>query len=134
MYARTMLVEAAWQGVRGPGPLRGFYQRVSARRGNHIAAVAVACKLAVIVWHMLQKGEDYAGDRRSTAWLRSMATKPAYRPSALSGLREFQHESVSMVSSAVVENTIHPWIGWLCEQVASHPENKPDALDLSLDG
>jgi transposase len=62
-HARTMLVEGAWQAVRGPGPLRGFYQRVSARRGSHIAAVAVARKLAVIVWHMLQKGEDYAGVR-----------------------------------------------------------------------
>ena len=58
-----MLVEAAWQAVRGPGPLRAFYQRVSARRGTHIAAVAVARKLAVIVWHMLTKGEDYAGVR-----------------------------------------------------------------------
>ena len=28
-HARTMLVEAAWQAVRGPGPLRAFYQRVS---------------------------------------------------------------------------------------------------------
>ncbi|MHB0670896.1 IS110 family RNA-guided transposase [Roseomonas mucosa] len=62
-HARTMLVEAAWQAVRGPGPLRAFYQRVSARRGTHIAAVAVARKLAVIVWHMLTKGEDYAGVR-----------------------------------------------------------------------
>jgi hypothetical protein len=25
---RTMLVEAAWQAVRGPGPLRAFFQRV----------------------------------------------------------------------------------------------------------
>lgn len=62
-HARALLVEAAWQAVRGPGPLRAFYQRVAARRGNHIAAVAVARKLAVIVWHMLQKGEDYAGVR-----------------------------------------------------------------------
>jgi transposase len=46
-HARTMLVEAAWQAVRGPGPLRAFYQRVSSRRGNHVAAVAVARKLAV---------------------------------------------------------------------------------------
>jgi transposase len=59
-HARTMLVEAAWQAVRSPGPLRGFYQRIAARRGNHIAAVAVARKLAVIVWHMLTRGEDYA--------------------------------------------------------------------------
>jgi hypothetical protein len=62
-HARTMLVEAAWQAVRGPGPLRAFYQRVSARRGNHIAAVAVARKLVVILWHMLTKGDDYAGVR-----------------------------------------------------------------------
>jgi transposase len=62
-HARTMLVEAAWQAVRGPGPLRAFYQRVAARRGNHIAAVAVARKLTVIAWHMLTKGEDYSGVR-----------------------------------------------------------------------
>ena len=59
-HARTMLVEAAWQAVRGPGPLRAFYQRIARRRGNHIAAVAVARKLAVIVWHLLRHGEDYA--------------------------------------------------------------------------
>ena len=59
-HARTMLVEAAWQAVRGPGPLRAFFQRVSTRRGPHIAAVAVARKLAVIIWHLLTRGEDYA--------------------------------------------------------------------------
>jgi transposase len=59
-HARTMLVEAAWQAVRGPGPLRAFYERIGRRRGNHIAAVAVARKLAVIVWHLLRHGEDYA--------------------------------------------------------------------------
>jgi transposase len=59
-HARTMLVEAAWQAVRGPGPLRAFYQRIARRRGNHIAAVAVARKLAVIVRHLLRRGEDYA--------------------------------------------------------------------------
>jgi hypothetical protein len=59
-HARTMLVEAAWQAVRGPGPLRAFYERVARRRGVHIAAVAVARKLAVIIWHLLRKSEDYA--------------------------------------------------------------------------
>ena len=59
-HARTMLVEAAWQAVRGPGPLRAFFQRVSGRRGPHVAAVALARKLAVIIWHLLTRGEDYA--------------------------------------------------------------------------
>jgi transposase len=58
-HARTMLVEAAWQAVRGPGPLRAFYERVRGRRGTHVAAVAVARKIAVIVWHLLTREEDY---------------------------------------------------------------------------
>jgi transposase len=61
--ARFLLVEAAWQAVRAPGPLRAFYQRVRARRGNHVAAVAVARKLVILIWHMLSKGEDYAWTR-----------------------------------------------------------------------
>jgi transposase len=59
-HARTMLVEAAWQAVRGPGPLRAFFQCISSRRGPHVAAVAVARKLCVIIWHLLTRGEDYA--------------------------------------------------------------------------
>lgn len=58
--AGHLLVEAAWQTVRAPGPLRAFYERVRARRGNHIAVVAVARKLTVIIWHLLTKGEEYA--------------------------------------------------------------------------
>lgn len=37
-----MLVEVAWAAARSPGPLRAFYQRLAARRGRYIAAVATA--------------------------------------------------------------------------------------------
>jgi transposase len=37
---RHTLVEAAWAAVRSPGPLRAFYERVRARRGAQVAAVA----------------------------------------------------------------------------------------------
>ncbi len=57
--APRMLVEAAWAATRSPGPLRAFFQRIAARRGKHIAAVATARKLAMIVWHMLTKEADY---------------------------------------------------------------------------
>jgi hypothetical protein len=57
---RHVLVEAAWHAARTAGPLRAFHQRVAARRGGNIATVAVARKLAVIAWHMLSRGEDYA--------------------------------------------------------------------------
>ena len=46
--------------MRTPGPLRAFCERVRARRGAQIAAVAVARKLAVLSWHMLTREEDYA--------------------------------------------------------------------------
>ncbi len=48
-HARGRLVEAAWAAARSPGPLRAFYQRIAARRGKHIAAVATARKLAMII-------------------------------------------------------------------------------------
>ena len=59
-HARGMLVEAAWSASKAPGPLRAFYQRVRARRGMQVAAVATARKLAVLCWHLIIKGEDYA--------------------------------------------------------------------------
>jgi transposase len=63
--ARAMLVEAAWRAIRTPGPLRAFGERVRARRGAPIAAVAVARKLLVLCWHLLTKEEDYAFQRPS---------------------------------------------------------------------
>jgi transposase len=58
-HARGMLVEAAWAAGRAPGPLRAFFLRVRARRGQHVAAVATARKIAILIWHLLRKGESY---------------------------------------------------------------------------
>ncbi|MDP9257843.1 MAG: IS110 family transposase [Actinomycetota bacterium] len=62
---RHVLVEAAWHATRTPGPLRAFHDRIASRRGANVATVAVARKLAVIAWHMLSHGEDYAFARPS---------------------------------------------------------------------
>jgi hypothetical protein len=34
-----------------------------ARRGQHVAAVATTRKLAVLIWHLLSKGESYVWAR-----------------------------------------------------------------------
>ncbi len=60
--ARHVLVEAAWSAIKTPGPLRAFYQRVSARRGAQIAIVAAARKLA----SSLASSHQPAGLRVST--------------------------------------------------------------------
>lgn len=62
-HARAMLVESVWSLVSAPGPLRAFFQRIATKRGKQVAAVATARKLAVLIWHMLTKGEDYAWTR-----------------------------------------------------------------------
>lgn len=58
-HARAMLVEAAWAAARAPGPLRAFFLRIRARRGQQVAAVATARKMAVLVWHLLSRDADY---------------------------------------------------------------------------
>jgi transposase len=57
---RHVLVEAAWVAIRQPGPLRAFYERVRARRGAQVAAVATARKMASLFWCLLIRGQDYA--------------------------------------------------------------------------
>jgi transposase len=64
-HARAMLVEAAWAAAKAPGPLHAFFVRIRAKRGHQVAAVAVARKLAVLVWHMLTKQADYLWARPS---------------------------------------------------------------------
>jgi transposase len=59
-HARHVLVEAGWQAMRTPGPLRAFGERIRARKGSQVAAVAVARKIATIAWQMLRRDQDYA--------------------------------------------------------------------------
>jgi transposase len=82
-HARGMLVEAAWAAARAPGPLRAFFLRVRARRGPHVAAVATARKLAVLIWHLLRKGESYLWARPAlhARKLRDLELKAGHKPS-----------------------------------------------------
>ena len=57
--ARWLLIEAAQHLKSAPSPLRALYDRIARKRGHNVAVVAVARKLAELVWHLLTKGEDY---------------------------------------------------------------------------
>ena len=63
--ARWALVEAAWSVIQQPGPLHAFHERIRARRGNKIAVVACARKLAALFWCLLTRDEDYAHQQPS---------------------------------------------------------------------
>lgn len=58
--ARRMLVEAAWSAKTAPGPMRAFFNRMQKKHGAAAAAVATARKLAVMIWHILTSGKEYA--------------------------------------------------------------------------
>jgi len=57
--ARWLLVEAAQAMALGSCPLAGTYHRVKVRKGHNKAIVALARKIAVVVWHILKKGQPY---------------------------------------------------------------------------
>jgi transposase len=57
---RWLLIEAAHHTVRFDPELRQDYQRLKFRRGNAVAKVAIARKLAVRMYWMLRSGADYA--------------------------------------------------------------------------
>jgi transposase len=60
---RWLLVEAAWRLLRTTNPaaqpLRAWAERLAARRGRSIAAVALARRLAGILYAMWRDGSDY---------------------------------------------------------------------------
>jgi len=69
---RTLLVEAAWSILRyeheATRPLRDWALRIAARRGKRIAAVALARKLAGILYAMWRDGSEFGQPtRRRTA-------------------------------------------------------------------
>jgi transposase len=54
---RWALVEAAQHSVRGGGPLREDFERITRRRGKKIAKVAVARKILTLCYYGLRDGE-----------------------------------------------------------------------------
>jgi transposase len=63
--ARHMLGETAWSVAQTPGPLRTFFERIRARKGPQVAAIATARKLAALFWCLLTREQDYAFARPS---------------------------------------------------------------------
>lgn len=57
--ARWMLVQAAQQVGKHPGPLGHFFRRLAKKKNRNVAVVAVARKLAAIGWQMLKQREPY---------------------------------------------------------------------------
>jgi len=64
---RSLLVEAAWRVLRttdsAAAPLRAWADRIAQRRGRSVAAVALARRLAGILYAMWRDGTAYRAPR-----------------------------------------------------------------------
>lgn len=58
-WLRWIMVEAAQVAVRTSVPVRQYFERLQKRKHRNVAIVAVARKLLVAVWAMLQHGECF---------------------------------------------------------------------------
>lgn len=59
-WLRTVLVQAAWAAVKVKGSyLHSFYHRLAARRGSKRAIFAVAHRILIAIYHMLNKQESF---------------------------------------------------------------------------
>lgn len=60
-YVRAMLVQASWQilRLRGDDPLKTWASAIAKRRGKRIAVVALARRLAGVLWAMWRDGTVY---------------------------------------------------------------------------
>jgi transposase len=71
-HARAMLVQAAWALLRsgrqhGNDPIRVWGHRIAKRRGNNVAAIAVARRLAGVLWAMCRDGTFYSARDQAAA-------------------------------------------------------------------
>jgi transposase len=65
-HARWMMVQAAQQLDKHPGPLGNFFRRLAAKKHRNIAVVATARKLVCIAVMMLKRNEPYRYAQPST--------------------------------------------------------------------
>ena len=79
-HARWLLVQAAQHAALHPGPIGAFFRRIAKKKNRNVAVVAVAHKLVVLAWHMLNNNEPYRYAQPKTlqaklSRLRILATK-----------------------------------------------------------
>jgi transposase len=88
-YLRAMLVQASWSLARSASPddpLRVWYEATAERRGKRVAVVALARKLAGVLWALWRHDTVYdpqSHGRRAERGLRSHAEQIQFQADAL---------------------------------------------------
>ena len=111
--------------MRQPGPLRAFGERIRARKGAQVAAVAVARKLACLAWQLLTNEEDYAFARPSLvrAKLRrvELDAGAAHRPKRHDGQAVYASEVARQAERELVSQAEAAYRRLIADWKASSP-------------
>jgi hypothetical protein len=75
---RWALVEASWQAVRSNPSWRAEYDRLCKRKHQNQAIVAIAHKLLVTIWYLLNKEESYKKIERRRSGIQNVDVGMAY--------------------------------------------------------
>jgi hypothetical protein len=108
-YVRALLVQSAWTVMRQANrddPLRRWGEAVARRRGKRIAVIAVARRLAGILFAMWRDGRVYDPDAlasRSARGLKSNAARINFQAESLQRARRKQ--SCRILNSEVSQQT-----------------------------
>lgn len=111
-YMRALLVQAAWSILRRPGsdPLKLWGTALAERRGKRVAVVAVARRLAGLLWAMWRDGTFYdpqeLGKRTADGMSRraqSLERKAAAIKAATNKLQQKHRERIRALSPKTTE-------------------------------
>lgn len=97
--ARWFLCESAEALIRSPSPLKRLYQRVCKKKGHNVAKVAVARKMAELIWHILTKETPYLYQKHrltqeKQARLRSLAKQIGVKTKSASPTNRNQKSAI----------------------------------------
>lgn len=126
-HARTMLVQSAWLIMRAApvdDPLRRWALRIADRRGRRIAAIALARKLACVLWTIWRKERVYDASFAATKSVKGMQQELEKQESATDEMARVatRLRKKKMTKKKSATNSIHALVAKKLERKA--PKNK----------
>jgi transposase len=128
---RWALVEAAWQGVRANPHWRADYDRLCKRKHPNQAIVAIARKLLVTMWYLLNKNEAYNRSSEEDLAYKMLTWSWHIDRTALNGMTHQQFAKYGLLQLGKGEHLRRIVKGGLPRRIASTEEVlalKPDLI------
>ena len=119
---RWALVEASWQAVRSNPSWRAEYDRLCQRKHQNQAIVAIAHKLLVTIWYLLNRQEPYKKSNEEDLAYKMLTWAWRMDKSALNGMTNQQFAKYGLLRLGKGEELTRIVRGGLPRRIASREE------------